>query len=232
MLQALRDRHPGSSVLGVIFFDVCRLTSALVLKLGFGLTTHNIERVPRSGPLLIVSNHQSYLDPPIVGCRVRGRQLDFLARDTLFAGPISSRFFRGLHCIPVSRGDADVGSLKECLARLKNGCAVLIFPEGTRSADGEIQPFKRGVSLMIKRAKCPVLPAAIEGADTAWPRGGKPRPFRHKIHVAYGEPIEHADLIKDGPDRAIERLEHEVRALQAELRSKIGHDEGQGAPEA
>ena len=167
---------------------------------------------------MLVCNHQSYLDPPLVGSRIGFRQVDYLARDTLFAGPLWSAFFRSVHCIPVSRGAADVGSLKECVRRLGMGRAVLVFPEGTRSEDGEVGSFKRGVSLLIKRAGCVVMPVAVEGAQEAWPKGSGPRLFRHRVTVRFGEAIGHAELVSGGGEAALARLEGAVRALRSEIR--------------
>lgn len=216
------SRRPGTPLKHLITYEVCRNAATLTATLGLGYRAHHQERVPQHGPLLLVANHQSFIDPPLVGGCIRPRQLDFLARASLFKGPVFSRLLPALHCIPVDAEGGDTASMKETIRRLHEGRAVLIFPEGTRTTDGAIAPFKRGVALLLKRAACPVIPCAIEGAYDAWPRSSKsPRFWTCPVETAYGHPIPHDELLKDGPAAAIERLEHEVHALRAELHASI-----------
>ena len=221
MLARLRRRHPGSSAAHVVFYNICRLLSVGILKLCFGLRVHRIGQLPREGAVLIVANHQSFLDPPAIGGLARGRDMDFIARSGLFRfGPFGWLITR-LNSVPIKEAGGDTAAMKEALRRLGEGKAVLIFPEGSRSADGALHEFKRGVAVLLKRAKCPVIPAAIEGAYDAWPRSGRPRPFSSPIEVMYGDPVEPADLLSEGPDAAIDRLVAEVERMRVELHGRI-----------
>lgn len=221
MLDRIRRKHPGSSIAHIAFYALCRDIATLILKLGFGLRLHHRERLPADGPVLIVANHQSFLDPPAIGGLVRSRHLDFIARAGLFKFGPFGWLINALNSVPVAEQGGDTAAMKETLRRLKMNRAVLIFPEGSRSPDGAVKPFKRGVAVLLKRAKCPVLPVAIEGAYDAWPRTGKPRPFRCPVEVTYGHPISPEELMADGPDAAVERLYHEVETLRVELHARI-----------
>lgn len=221
MFEGLRRKHPGSSVAKIISWRFFQFASDAFLTIFFRLRVQNHRALPSDGPVLIAANHQSYLDPPAIGCRIHNRQIDFVARQGLFANKHLGRFFAFLNSIPVAEEGPDTAAIKEIIRRLRMGRCVMIFPEGSRTDTGEIQPFKRGVAVLVKRAKCPVIPAAIRGAFEAWPRNRKgPKLWRGpKISVRFGAAIPYDELMADGPDAALARLEHEVRALHAEIRS-------------
>lgn len=163
--------------------------------------------------MLVVANHQSYLDPPLLGCAMPQRQFDFLARAGLFDVKWLKPLITALHSVPIKENGSDPASIKEILRRLEAGRVVLVFPEGSRTETGEMGEFKRGVALLLKRAKCPVLPVGIAGAYDAWPRGSRPRPFRKRVIVEVGEPISYEELMALGPDGALARLRDEVSIL-------------------
>lgn len=197
-----------------------QLLSRLVLEGGFRCETHGLENVPDDGPLLIVANHQSFLDPPAVGCRV-DRYITYLARASLFSNPLFGWLIRAVNTVPIRDNDGDVRAIRLVLDRLAKGEAVLIFPEGSRTDDGAPSPFREGAALIVRRAKCPVLPVAVEGAFDAWPRNRKlPALFRgHRIAVEIGEPIAPEDL---GPAKSISaRLQTEIESLRMHARKRI-----------
>jgi 1-acyl-sn-glycerol-3-phosphate acyltransferase len=127
--------------------------------------------LPSKGPVLLVSNHQSMLDPLVIGMASR-RYLRYLARDTLFKNRFFAFLIRSVGAVPIDRDFGKAG-LQKTLELLDAEWAVLVFPEGERTHDGELEPFKAGVSLLIKRVKAPIVPVAIAGAYDAWPRGRK-----------------------------------------------------------
>ncbi|MDQ7012872.1 MAG: lysophospholipid acyltransferase family protein [Planctomycetota bacterium] len=219
MLEGLRRKHPGSSVAKIISWRLFQFASEVFLTVFYRLEVRNQQVVPPVGPVLIAANHQSYLDPTAVGCRIRNRQIDFVARLGLFSNKHLGRFFAFLNSIPVAEEGPDTAAIKEIIRRLRMGRCVMIFPEGSRTETGAVQPFKRGVAVLVKRAKCPVIPAAIDGAYQAWPRHrARPLLWRApKIRVRFGEPIPYDELMADGPDAALARVEREVRALHQQL---------------
>lgn len=180
----------------------------------------NTTRVPREGPALLVANHASHLDPPILGLCVTTRRMRPVARESLFKNPVFGRLLRTLGCIPLRDNEGDIGAVRTALESLKRGEVVILFPEGSRSYDGELQPFKRGAALLLRRAKCPVVPVAIDGAFEAWPRTRKfPRVLSRRVRALVGEPIPHEELMRTGDDDALDRLRAEISRLRAELRA-------------
>jgi 1-acyl-sn-glycerol-3-phosphate acyltransferase len=140
------------------------------------------------GGVLLVANHTSYFDPPIVGVSY-GKKTAFLARKTLFKKGFFAWLYPRLNAIPVDQDGPDMGSLKRIIKELKSGNPVLIFPEGQRSENGEILKGEAGVGLVIAKSKAPVLPLRIFGAYEAFPRGTKfPKMFT-KITVSVGDMI-------------------------------------------
>ncbi len=139
------------------------------LTLGFSLRTEGMEHVPRTGPALLVANHQSFLDPPMVGVAAR-RRLCFLARKSLFRHRGLACLLRSLNAVPVDQEGVGIEGLRVLLQKLREGEAVMVFPEGNRTPDGTMQPLMPGIHLLIKRAPAPIIPIGIAGAYAAWPR--------------------------------------------------------------
>lgn len=217
-LAAFRQRHPGSSTTQILWYGLCRRLFAFILVIFWRARWSGTHHVPDTGALLIVANHQGYFDPPLVGAACSRRDLDFIARGGLFENPHFAGIIHSLNAIPIKENGGDTAAMKDVLKRLAQGKAVLIFPEGSRTLDGSMLDFKRGVAVLVKRANCPVLPIGIDGGHKAWPRGCRfPRPFR-KIVAVIGRPIDHDDLMQGGPDAAIARLTSEVAKLVAQAR--------------
>ncbi|MFG0244181.1 MAG: lysophospholipid acyltransferase family protein [Phycisphaerales bacterium JB054] len=219
MFEGLRRKHPGSSVAKIVSWRFFQFASEVFLTVFYRLRVHHQGVVPAEGPVLIAANHESYLDPTAIGCRIHNRQIDFVARQGLFANKHLGGFFAFLNSIPVAEEGPDTAAIKEIIRRLRMGRCVMIFPEGSRTQTGEMQPFKRGVAVLVKRAKCPVIPAAVDGAFEAWPRHRSgPKLWRApQIRVRFGEPIPYDELMADGADAALARIEREVRALHASI---------------
>jgi 1-acyl-sn-glycerol-3-phosphate acyltransferase len=174
----------------------------------YGVRVSGREKVPLTGGLLVCSNHQSHFDPVLVGLAV-DRRLNYLARDSLFRFLPLRWLIESLDAIPIERDGFGLAGVKETLKRLKRGEAVLIFPEGTRTPDGEISPLKPGFAAMARRGRVPLLPMALDGAYDAWPRTAL-LPRSSTIHLVIGDPMSPAE---------IESLSDE--ALIAELQSRI-----------
>ena len=128
---------------------------------------------------------------------------------------------RGMQAIPIDRSKGESAPMKAALAQLKAGRRIIIFPEGSRSSDGTMKEFKRGLVLIIKRAKVPVIPLAVEGTFDAWPTGQKFPKLTGRVRVSAGPALDPAELLADGPDAAIEKLKREIETMRLELRSEI-----------
>jgi 1-acyl-sn-glycerol-3-phosphate acyltransferase len=217
--QGAEYRYANRGLRQRILYDACRYIALWFLWICFGFRRYRLDRLPKRGAYLLVANHQSYLDPPILGICVRGRQFVPLARIGLFDWKYVGPLIAKVNSIPIDQSKGDTGAMRKALKALDQGHPVGIFPEGARTPDGKIHEFKRGAALLLRRSKCPVVPVAIDGAFEAWSRFDKrPKVFRHKVAVLIGDPIEHDDL----GENPVETIEQAVRELHAELRRKMG----------
>ena len=160
--------------------------SKVVAKLGFRLRTYGRENLIEDGPAILASNHSSYLDPPLVGVSCR-KDVYFLARKSLFERPVIGALIAQLNTVPVDRDRGDVGAVRAMIKLLKSGNRVLVFPEGTRSKDGNLQPARAGVGLLIAKSLAPVVPVRVFGSYAALPRSGGIRFV--PITVVIGKPL-------------------------------------------
>jgi 1-acyl-sn-glycerol-3-phosphate acyltransferase len=161
--------------------------SRLVGRLFFSLRVVHRERMLQSGPVILAMNHQSYLDPPLAGTTC-DRAVYFLARRTLLDVPLLGWLLPKLNVIPVNQEGIDRSALKALIRVLKAGNAALVFPEGSRTIDGSLQPPEPGLGLVIAKTLAPVVPMRIFGAHEALPRGGGGL-YLVPITIVIGEPI-------------------------------------------
>jgi 1-acyl-sn-glycerol-3-phosphate acyltransferase len=142
--------------------------------------------IPAAGAVLLVCNHLSFLDVFFLGIPLR-RPLNYVARSTLFVSLVGS-FIRSVGGFPIQREGIGASGMKETLRRLKAGGIVALFPEGTRSPDGELGPLKPGIAVLAARVGVPVVPAGLAGVFETWPRSRRV-PVPHPVRVHYGQPI-------------------------------------------
>jgi 1-acyl-sn-glycerol-3-phosphate acyltransferase len=200
---------------------VIQYAMSLVFTFWLRYRARGVEKLPKTGGGLILINHQSFLDPLLVGLPLQ-RPVSYLARDSLFTIPLVGWVVRNTYVMPINRKSATTGMIKQAVNRLKHGFLVGIFPEGTRSTDGTIGLFKPGFIALIRRAKLPVYPAGIAGAYEALPRGScflYPR----KIHVVFGEPFTQDELDvltqRGNEERLVTLVRDRVEQCQAEAES-------------
>ena len=191
----------------------------------FGIRVFHRERLPAAGGVLVVSNHQSYLDP-ILAAVGMPRPFQPMARESLFRFAPFRWLIRSLYAFPVRRASADLGAIREALRRLKGGGVVLVFPEGTRTRDGSIGRLQAGPVTMAVRAGVPIVPAVIDGAFESWPRTS-PLPRPHRIYVAFGSPVSAAEAAAGEAEALMAALRDRMVDLQAELR-RLRQGEGGG----
>jgi 1-acyl-sn-glycerol-3-phosphate acyltransferase len=155
--------------LAYLWYEAHFFCGGMAMALGFSLRTEGWQHVPRNGPALLISNHQSYLDPTLAGLAAR-RHLCFLAKQELFENRLFAFLIRGLNAVPINQQGIGIEGLRLLLQKLREGWAVMIFPEGNRTGDGRIQPLQPGIHLLIRRVPAPIIPMGIAGAFEAWPR--------------------------------------------------------------
>jgi 1-acyl-sn-glycerol-3-phosphate acyltransferase len=187
----------------------------------FYVRTYGRENVPKKGPFLLISNHQSFLDPIFCGAPLR-RQLFYVARSSLFKHWFMGWLISTVKTIPVRRGKPDFPAMRKVIGRLKQGRGVCLFPEGTRSSDGRIQTFMGGFGLLSRRGKAPIVPVVIDGAFECWPRHKKIFSRGGHILVYYGKAIP-AEQTKGISDKQLTALVSDtLRRMQNDVRTKHG----------
>ncbi|MDD5064705.1 MAG: (d)CMP kinase [Phycisphaerae bacterium] len=197
-----------------------RLLCKIFCKTFFRLQPQDRENVPDYGPLVLICNHQSFLDPLFCGIFIK-RPLYFLARDTLFRG-LFGKLLVSIQTIPVKRGEADLAAMRNVIDKLKAGHGVCLFPEATRTSDGKITAFKPGFGLLCRRGNASVVPVLIDGAFEAWPRHKKLFTPGRSIAVQYGKCIPSAEVKKMDDREMAERLTEALRKMQSDCRIKQG----------
>lgn len=201
-----------------------RALARLAFPVYFRLRARGMEKIPAHGPALLVINHQSFLDSMFVGTPI-SRPISYLARDSLFRVPVVGWLLKNCYAMPVNREAASSSSLRLAADRLKRGYLVGIFPEGTRSLDGQIAPLKPGFIALVRRGDIPIIPVGIAGTGAAWPRDSlliRPKPCR----VVFGDPIPIevlASLVVKGNEPALlDEVRRRMIACQQEAQDWLG----------
>jgi 1-acyl-sn-glycerol-3-phosphate acyltransferase len=196
-----------SDLISAVTYEVSYWAVFFFFTLGYRLRIYGRQHVPRRGPVLVIANHQSLLDPPAIGLGIP-RQIHYLAKKSLFTNPIFGLWLRTVRAVPIDQEGVGKEGMRNILTSLAGGNTVMVFPEGQRTPDGQFHVLRPGVGLLVNRVRAPILPAAIVGAYEAWPRHGKfpvLSPLflpwsRRSLTVVYGPPRDPATL--DGLSRA------------------------------
>ena len=163
------------------------------------------ENIPKAGGIIIASNHLSYLDIPLLGYSI-GRDADYMAKKELFSIPVLGLLIRILGGFPVDRERLDRSTIREAIKRLKSGRVLVIYPEGTRSPNGRLQPAKPGVGMIVRMSRAKVIPVAVTGTDKALPRGSWMVRRAH-ITIEFGKPIDFSSVIENTGEKGdIEKI--------------------------
>jgi 1-acyl-sn-glycerol-3-phosphate acyltransferase len=197
-------------------YSLLRVFARLIAVTFYRLRCEGREHWPPSGGGLVCSNHQSFFDPPLIGMTCP-RQMNYLARETLFKVPVLSQVMTYLGTIPIDREGSGLAGLKETLKRLRAGELVLIFPEGTRTHDGEVLPLKPGFCSVARRSGVPLIPVGMDGAFQAWPRTS-PLPLPGKLAVVIGRPISPTEAEGLTDEALVTELDSRMRACHLEAR--------------
>ena len=206
------------SLLNRFWYQFLRRSLQLVAVLVYRVRYTGLENIPAAGGVLVVSNHQSHFDPPLVGIGSR-RRMNFVARKTLFDIPLFGRIIHSVDAIPIDRDGFGLGGIKESLKRLKHREMVLIFPEGTRTSDGTIAAFRPGFTTLAVRSQSSILPVAIDGAYQAWPRTKK-HPGFGRIRVHFGRPIPPEEVAGRDEHELVAEVERRVRECFVEAKRR------------
>ena len=194
----------------------CYNSAALIAKTLFRYRAFGQDNIIENGAAIMAANHQSYLDPPLVGVTCRN-ELYFLARKTLFDKKLLGWLISRVNALPVDLSRGDLTAVRTVINLLKEGHRTVIFPEGTRSLNGKIQAARPGIGMIIAKTLAPVVPMRIFGSFEAWPKGGKITP--HPVTVVVGKPIYFIREDFDGKSReayqkASERVLEAISAIR------------------
>lgn len=198
MIKAIKQDGFRPSV-----YHISRVFFLCYLWLFHRYTTHGLKYIPREGGCILISNHASFLDPIALCCNIWKRHIYFLARDTLFTQSTFMKWWAvSVGTLPIDRTRGDIRALKGAINLVRQGNLLCLFPEGTRTRDGRLQPVKAGIGFLIEKAGVPVVPAYVCGTFQAFPRDAhwiKPR----KITTYFGKPVTPADcaVFKGDPER-------------------------------
>ena len=191
----------------------------LIFAVYFRRRKFNHELVPLTGPVILASNHASFLDPFLVGSSVP-REINYLARDDLFTVPVLGWVLRRWHSVPVNREGGGAKGLKAILDRLLDGGAIILFPEGTRTRDGKLQPARSGLGLTVIKSTAPVVPVRVFGTFEAFNRFMRfPRPRR--VTVKFGVPMMFEHLRGEAKGCSKERLKEIYQQVADEMMAAI-----------
>ncbi|MDE3045116.1 MAG: (d)CMP kinase [Verrucomicrobiota bacterium] len=171
-----------------IFYGVVYWLARLYLKLFYRLKIYGLSHF-RSGSAIIAANHASYLDPPVVSISCP-EEVHFLAKESLFRVPVLGFLIRHLNSHPVSRDVGDATTFRLIINLLQKGKKIILFPEGNRTADGQLQPIERGLAFLTMKARCRIQPVYISGTFKVWPPGRPFPKFFGRIACVFGSPIE------------------------------------------
>ncbi len=225
-----RNRPPRDrSWLAWAWYGFVRYIVGCLSALYFGWRATGVENLPAAGGVLLVSNHASHLDVFLLGIP-SSRQLNYVARSTLF-GPILGPLIRSVGGFPIQREGMGAAGLKETLKRLRAGGVVALFPEGTRTHDGEMAAIKPGIAVLVSRADVPVVPVGLAGTFDALPRGRiipRPRP----VWIHYGPAILPQELSGLEPRAVTSLIEARMRECLAQARKSLALSTGHAPPAA
>jgi len=206
----------GHSRFGRWLYDLLWVLCRTLAVSVFGFRVRFAEPLPQHGGLLVVSSHQSHLDPLLLGLAT-DRRLSTLARSSLYHFKPFAAVITALDAVPIDRNASMVKTMKSVIGRLRDGRAVVIFPEGTRTATGRLGEIKSGFALLAKKAEVPIVPVAIVGAYECWPRTSLlPGPGR--IRLEFGTVIPAAEIARLDEREILERCTAQIRQLDANAR--------------
>lgn len=208
---------PNRAVTKRFAYTLGRYVLALFFLVFYRVRFFGRENVPAHGALVVVANHQSHFDPPLIGVAVLRRRLNFLARKTLFRFKLLAWIINLLDAIPLDQKGIGYAGIKESLKRLKRGEALLLFPEGSRTWTGEIGKFKSGFLTLARRSQATILPAAIAGCFEAFPRTQKLPNLTGAIRVRFGKPITYDEYISLSEEELHKLVETQIKTMYHEL---------------
>ena len=205
-----------------IWFEFALFILRLIFFPLFRVSVKGRKNVPSKGPVLLLSNHQSFFDPMFCQIPIM-RNMHFVARDSLFKVKVFGPLMSSLNTIPIKRGEADISAMKKIIDILKGGAVVCLYPEGSRTFDGKIAEIKAGFGLLSRRSNASVVPMVIDGAFECWPRQNK-WPRLGKVYVEYGKSFSPEEIKELGDEEFSKLFNERLRGIQNAMRKRQGKE--------
>ncbi len=205
----------------MLLYRFARAFCRAYFALRYGCRIEGLENIPSEGPVILVANHISYLDPPLMGAAVE-RPVYFMAKAELFRNRLIAKILHRFNAFPVERGAADRKAIRRSLEVLSEGNVLVMFPEGTRSRTGELLPGQSGVAMLALRSRATVIPAGISGTSKE-DRKLHPPTGRPIIALHFGPPVPLDDLyeaedrrgaMREAVDRVMKAIRNQVKISQ------------------
>lgn len=188
-----------------LFYRFVRLIVRGLVRAYGGLQITGAENIPATGPVIFAPNHRAHVDPPYLAL-ISSRPIYFMGKEELFHVPVLKHIIKNVGAFPVRRGAADRAALRHAVDLLKGGAAVMIFPEGTRSEDGQLGTAEKGFALIARQTGAAIVPVAIEGTERMLPKGAK-FILRSRVRVSIGKPLTAQAILDAHPHAAKESLD-------------------------
>lgn len=205
-----------------IVYELIRDFLLITFVILFRLRGYGLKNVPSKGPVIFLSNHQSFFDP--IFCQILvWRHMYYVARDSLFKYKFVGSFLKFVYAIPIRQGQGDLAAMRMIIGKLKENATVCLFPEGSRTYDGTIAEVQPGFTLLTRKTGASVVPVVIDGAFECWPRSKK-WPSIGKVRISYGQAITAEEITEMGDKAFSVFLTKKMRQMQDEVR-KIGGKE-------
>ena len=191
-----------------IVYEIVRVLAFIVFHTVMPIKCHHRERLDAEAPYVLIANHVHALDPVAMGMFVRKRQIVFLGKKELGKNPLAARLLSGAHVILVDRHETDMAAMRNCMKAIKMKKILLIFPEGTRHHEGQMEQIENGTSLIAMRSRAPIIPVYFDRKIS----------FFRQAHMYVGDPIPYDDLLAEGINaETCERMNERFRQVYREM---------------
>jgi 1-acyl-sn-glycerol-3-phosphate acyltransferase len=221
LLKRIRRIDPAASgPVRIAWFQFARTLLWLGCSAFWRIRAFGLTNIPPTGPVLLLANHQSFLDLVVIGGPIVTRNFHPMARKTLFKGTFG-KLIASVNATPIDQEKSDLAGLRRVIELLKGGNIVLVFPEGSRTPDGFVKEFQEGLMLLIRRAQPMVVPVAVEGPFDVWRIKQKLPHLTGRMASKFGKPIPAAELLAMPPGAAMSHISQIIDTMRLELRQAL-----------
>jgi len=217
-MKTERKESPNRTPFWRLWYRIVRNFFAAILATTCGIRATGQANIPANGPAMMMANHASFYDTFVLGI-AQQRMIDFMARSGLFL-PVLGPLIKSMGGFPIQRDGGGAAGVKETLKRLKIGCLIGLFPEGTRTPDGRLQPLRPGIANIARKSGSQILCVGIHGAFEAWPRS-QPLPGSYPMHVHYEPPLTPEEIAGKTEEELMDLLRLKLERAMSEAQAAV-----------